>query len=455
MIMYIINRFAIVIVLFCLVSSFAAGENEEFHFSGQDIIKDTMRITVDREGGKYTLEEGELTIKIIVDNESDFADLRVELRREEDVTVPEIIGEISEDNTARTFIISKEDLRKTGEAYLWIGKGGNKLVSYPLVAEANSQGGEELSRSIDQLDQLLRTPCPGEYEATSYDAENNEGHIILTPTGNVLDKDLDLFDENDALVVKIVGDKRLLPLLKVKRTSPFRRKGIVRLVGEEAGIARYAVEEPECGEREFIVQDFEPGKGEIEISVIGDPDRVIGNFEFNVNPLYTGIISYGGVWTRAVDPDLKLVTSETEEAENILIKGNAGEGDLLYALLYTPYIWGKRDLEKIYPWYKYINPTVGIVPNDITNHALLGVSIDLPIGGILFTVGAHVRRIDALAQDTEAEIGEPYAVGRDADDVELSTSRELDTDLFFAVSVDLRAAVKVVKAALSVAAGNN
>jgi hypothetical protein len=448
MIMYIINRFAIVIVLSCLFSSFAAGEMLELRFDGQSITDNTK--DNDLENGKYIVEGSELDITIIADNESDFQNLKVELRTKDKVTVLEITGEEVEkkaDKYRKTFTIKKEQLKGTDDVYLWIGKDNEELFSsdYQLVAEANGPGGKGKTKSV-------------ECEEKSYDAVNNKGYVVLTPTGRILHKDLDLFDENDTLVVTIVGDKELLSQLKVKRISPFRRKGIVRLVGEEVElpIERKALEEP--GLEVFKVQDFEPGKGEIEISVIGDPDRVIGTFEFNVNPLYTGIISYGGVWTRAVDPDYKLVTGETEEAENILIEGNAGERDLHYALLYTPYIWGKRDLEKIYPilsWYKYINPTVGIVPNDITNHALLGVSIDLPIGGTLFTIGLHISRIDELAKDTKAEVGKPYAAGKDADDVKLPTSREAGKYFFYAVSVDLRAAVKVVKAALSVAAGNN
>lgn len=438
--MYITHRSAIVVVLFCLFSSFAAGELLEFEYDGEKIAGGPRQ--VDLINGRYIVEDDTLEITI-TGSSTDLKDLQVGLRIRGDVDVAHKYGgTLSQDGTKTTFKIPREAFSK--EVELWIGRGDEALFLSSCLFVAEAKGRTQKWKSVNYIEK-------------SYDTENNKGYVILTPTGNIIHKDLDLFDENDTLVVTIVGDRELLSQLKVKRISPFRRKGTVRLVGEEVEppIERKALEEPEYDKMEFTVQDFEPGKGEIEISVIGDPDRVIGTFEFNVNPLYTGIISYGGVWTRAVDPDYKLVTGETEEAENILIEGNAGERDLLYSLLYTPYIWGKRDLEKIYPWYNYINPTVGIVPNDITNHALLGVSIDLPIGGTLFTVGAHVRRIDALSEDTKAEIGETYAAGKDADDVELPTSRELKTDLFLAVSVDLRAAVRVVRAALSVAAGND
>jgi hypothetical protein len=331
---------------------------------------------------------------------------------------------------------------------------GQKIDSFPVTAQAaggTSSGGgaPPPDGTPPPLADLLTTACPSATVNVGYDAGENLGEILVTPTGSVLARGVNTFDENDKLKVIVYGDARLLPLLKVARTSAF---GVptVRIVGAGTTLPSQLIARQGagvCTTAEYLLSDFAPGQATVQISALQGTDFVpLGSFDFNVNPLYTGMLSLGAAWTHLVDPDYKIASTGSG---SVVALGDDGTRDLLYTLFYTPYVWGKRDLQKKLPfgqWYKRINPTVGIVPQDIENNALIGVTIDLP-AGFLVTFGRHFRQITVLPASTGLTVGSPFA------GTALPTAESWQDDNFFAVTVDLRAIVQLFNVAVGGSSG--
>ena len=297
------------------------------------------------------------------------------------------------------------------------------------------------------LSELLTTTCADATVTVGYDEKENQGQILVTPTGNVLARGTENFDENDTLDVIVYGDARLLPQLKVERISNFRDAQTVRIVGGGLTLPSQLIARQGagvCTTSTYTLADFAPGQGKVQISAFQNNEWLpLGTFDFNVDPLYTGILSLGAAWTDAVDPGYKLASNGSE---TVIALGDDGKEDLLYTLFYTPYVWGKRDLEKRIPrsqWYKHINPTVGIVPEDIDENAMVGATIDLP-AGFLFTFGWHFRRISVLPEDTGLTVGSPFTGTAD----QIPTAKSWENEKFFAVTVDLRAMLQLLNAAL-------
>jgi energy-coupling factor transporter ATP-binding protein EcfA2 len=178
------------------------------------------------------------------------------------------------------------------------------------------------------LDELLDVPCSGSFPV-SYSAESNRGEILVTPLGEVLKSTLGgQFDENDTLVVKVLGHVGLLPRLSAKR-----------LQGPPAAIGSAGVSLPPklrrqvgalsavCGVREFALTGFKPGQGWVLISVRqGTRLQPLGTFDIDVKqpwwrsigwPWVAGLVAFAGSvvlgWLRA-----KRAEREKQEAVRAL-----------------------------------------------------------------------------------------------------------------------------------------
>ena len=337
---------------------------------------------------------------------------------------------------------------------------GQKIDSYPVTAASSSGSGggtggattpggtpgtaTQPSIGGTPLGELLATACPEATVSVHYDAKANLGEILVTPAGNVLAKAVDTFDENDKLRVIVYGDARLLPLLKVQRTSAFGVQ-TVRIAGSgliaPELVARQAA--GVCTTAEFFVSDFSPGQATVQISALqGTTWLPLGSFDFEVDPLYTGILSLGAAWTDLVDPGFKIASNNTG---TVIALGESGKHDLLYALFYTPYVWGRRNLERKIPsrqWYKHVNPSIGIAPQNLDENALVGITIDLP-AGFLVTFGRHFRKITTLPASSGLTVGSPFTGTAD----QLPTTQSWENDNYFAVTLDLRAIVQLFAAA--------
>ena len=308
-------------------------------------------------------------------------------------------------------------------------------------------GSSTSSSNTPTLAQLLALGCPGNY-AAGYDEKKNEGEIVVTPLGVVLASGLDtLFDENDTLIVRVVADNRLLPLLTAERTSTFRNVTSVQILGAGETVPtlkRQAELVADCGERRFVLDNFAPGQGKVQLSALqGTQLTPTGSFDFNVNPLYTGMLTLGAAQTNMINPGFKLASVG---GQTVIAAGEEGDQDLIYTLFYTPFVWGKRDIQKDIPWYKHLNPTIGIAPEDVTENAFVGITADLP-AGIALTFGRHFRQVQVLTQGLT--VGSPFSGTAD----QIPTAKEWENDNFWAVSIDLRAMVQVFSAAFGSGSG--
>lgn len=340
---------------------------------------------------------------------------------------------------------------------------GTQIGTFPLGPDAGAApgtaGNQAPSSSAPTLAELLALQCPGTYTAgyveppakwwKTSSSQSAEGEIVVTPLGVVLASGLDtLFDENDVLVVTVVADKRLLPLLTVERTSAFRDVTSVQILGAgqtAPDLERQAGLVADCGTREFRLEDFAPGQGTVQLSALqGTTPTPTGTFDFNVNPLYTGAMTLGAARTEVVDPGFKLASVD---GQTVIAVGDEGDDDLIYSLFYTPFVWGQWDIQKSVPWYQHLNPTIGLAPEDVADNAFVGVTADLP-AGIALTWGWHFRRIEALTQGVT--VGSPFTGTAD----QIPTAEEWENDQFWAVSIDLRAMVQVLRAALGTGGGS-
>lgn len=327
------------------------------------------------------------------------------------------------------------------DAQLEILYDGTSLAKYPIAGDDSSNPPGAVQRKLD-LASMLANPCAGNWSA-SYDPKNNRGSIVVTVQGDVLARPTAPFDEDDVVEVHVVVDPRLANI-RVTRKSAFRQVREVRVVGEEVQESiRFGNELkwPRCEERTFTLADFEPGRGEVEIS-LAEPAQVMGSFDFQVDPLYTGAFSLAAVWTKQTEPGYVLVSSGEKK---VVAVGDAGDRDLVYSVLFTPYLWGKRDLQKpLQHWYERVNPTLGLALNNTSDHGFIGLSVDLP-GGIAAIIGEHFRRVSTLAKESGLVPGAEFTGGAD----ELPLVKRWDHDRFVAISIDLRVAINLIRLATS------
>jgi hypothetical protein len=301
----------------------------------------------------------------------------------------------------------------------------------------------------DDVGALLARQCAEVPPFVTYDSAASQGQVVVTPTGMALTAIPDSMDEDDTLVVTVVADARLLPFVEVRRTSAQRSIGDLRILGDDVTLPkdpfqRQSERDAACGTMSVRIGDLAPGKAEIEIAVRTSRGRTVtGALELRVQPLYTGMFSLGPLWTEVADPAFGLVP---RDMETILSVREQDSGRMLFAFFYTPFVWGKRDVEKpAARWYHHLNPTVGLVLADPLHNALAGASV--AGRGFVLTAGVHVSRVRVL--DDASDLAEGDAFLGDEDD--LPVARQWKVGPFVSVAVDLRAAIKIVGAVFSAA----
>lgn len=310
-------------------------------------------------------------------------------------------------------------------------------VSMPAVVRAQSDS--PIQDCI--TDQVVTNIYPYRGDTASFQ---------VTTLGNILIRPNRAIDENDVVRVYVLTTRQLAPKLRVKRTSQFRPVGVVNVIGDRSGeqnaIAqvRDAVQSPNCLLKVNLF-DFAPGEGQVAISMVdtdSNPvkETALGNFAFAVNPLYVGAFSLGPVRTNLEEPSFAIASNGST---SYVSRSESGRR-LLYSLFYTPFIWGRRDLEKTdfsQPW-KHLNPTLGLVLNDVQHNALIGASFDLPIG-MFVTGGAHFGRVTQLDPESGLTPGDTLQTPPSS----IPTIKTWDHDWFISVNLDLRVAVKFFRTA--------
>ncbi|MBZ0231479.1 MAG: hypothetical protein K8M05_03955 [Deltaproteobacteria bacterium] len=257
------------------------------------------------------------------------------------------------------------------------------------------------------------------------------------------------FDENDGLRVVVYADIRLLPVLKVTRKSAFRDFIGTNILGDSIPIPqdlmeRHSAADAKCDTRVFVLRDFAAGRAVVQITAAsGETAIEIGEFDFSVRPLYSGMFSVGAVWTPLVDANFDVAM---RQGQSVIVATEAGRRRMAYVFLYTPFLWDRleRDIRKSRKgWHEYVNPSVGFVLDDPLNNVLVGASVDFS-AALSVTAGAyfsHVKRLDGVA------VGDAF----DGTVDDLPVQRTWERDWFFGVTVDLRAATSVLRTVLGTA----
>lgn len=301
----------------------------------------------------------------------------------------------------------------------------------------------------DTVQHLLLTDCSRQIASelnghnAYYDQKNNRALFIVSPNGAVLARPDAVIDENDTISVIVVGDANLLPQLIVKRTSAIRTLGTLSIVGADVDLSKTPVKagapQNPCESRQFELTDFAPGRGEVTISVIANQGTTTaGTFDFNVATLYSGAFSLGPMYTGLSDPSFGLANNN---GNNVVTETDRGSHRVIYALIFTPYVWGKRDLEKdqstpMLAWHR-LNPMFGIVLNDVSNNAIVGFSYDLS-SLVYLNFGAHFGKVRRLDPNAGLTLGGTFT----GTGTTVPTQTQWKTGFFVGFSMDLRAAAK-------------
>lgn len=322
-----------------------------------------------------------------------------------------------------------------------------------VVAGAGGGGGsgtDDKSTESIPVQQLVATDCSIEisnvrssYSSATdlYDEKANFARFVVTASGNVIARPDEAVDENDTVNVVVIADKKLLPKLNVKRSSTIRTLGALNIVGADVSVSSFGLKSKEnpCGHQEFALADFAPGKGEVTISVAATQGATTtGTFEFTVSTLYSGAFSVGPMYTTLKDPSFGPVN---KGAGNVVTETDRGSNRVIYTLMFTPFIWGKRDLEKDqlhsgFDWHR-LNPMFGIVLNDVSNNAIVGVSYDLS-SLVYLNLGAHFAKVKRLDPNSGLTVGGAFTGSGTA----VPTQTQWKTGFFAGFSMDLRAAAK-------------
>jgi hypothetical protein len=313
--------------------------------------------------------------------------------------------------------------------------------------EPAASSSSDAATSTAPLTELLATACPRRtFTVDPYNRAGNVAEVVITPRGSLLTPLPESFDEDDMLRVTVYADARLMPLLKVARKSGFRAVGGINILGMDVAVppslklqGAGLKSQAQCTTATFVLRDFASGKGEVELTIVsGNDPVVIGGFEFAVHPLYTGMFSLGGLWTNLLAPGFDVAT---QGGQSVVVQNEQGKRRFAYAFLYTPFVWASRDIVKGAPWYEHVNPSIGFVLDHPLDNAFLGATVDfnasvLVTGGVIFS---HVQKLQGV------NVGDAFSGTAD----QLPITHSWEHDWFVAVSVDLRAAVALVRAVVT------
>jgi sulfur carrier protein ThiS len=298
------------------------------------------------------------------------------------------------------------------------------------LPDPNSNEGNQDKPPSTVLGCLDQYPYPDSY----YNEARNEATFIVSVNGNVVARPTEPIDEDDKIIVHVVGPQDLLDKLVVERKSAFRTPGAYRIVGEGTDTFHESRFESDCNEVVVQLADFEPGRGQVQLSRLDANGRstAFSEFDFGVNPLYRGAFSFGPVYSWLTDRSFGTVNNQitvTEQSPRVH-----------YVISYTHYIWGRRDDEKPnrQGLMHQLYPTFGLSLQNTLKNVFAGVTYDILGTNIYLTAGAHVGRVTVIDPTSGLDVGSTLP----ATLTSVPTRSETDVDWFIGLSLDLRAATK-------------
>lgn len=418
-----------------------------------------LQVDLAEEGGKVTAK-GVLGVdlKSVVNITAEGATFAVGLRSLDPAKVAVTVG-----GAALTPAASKPNEvtyqlapPKGGEASLVVSYNGTAVATVQLAAlsDDGAQAPPSSPGTTSSIKDLLKTPCPTQVDLPA--PRKDTVNMLVTPLGNVIAIDSpEGIDENDTIVVTVLADAALLPYLRVVRTSDLRLGGGINILGADVQVptefthkGAKGAKASACGTLQAMLRDFAPGRGTIAINLQTGSDQVtLGTIELAIHPLYTGMFSLGGAWGRVVDQEFDVASNGTN---SVVTTTNTGDRQFSYVLLYTPFVWGPRDIQRSASFIDHLNPSVGFSLSSPLDNVFAGASIDL-LNSVVFTLGMQVSHVARLDPNSGLTPGSPFTGSRD----DLPISKEWKTGLFWAVSVDLRAAVQLVRTVLGTAAATH
>jgi hypothetical protein len=269
--------------------------------------------------------------------------------------------------------------------------------------------------------------------------------FVVSPIGNVYWRTPRHILRGDSVRIVIWGEKSLLPALKVDRTSQANTIVLNNIVGQAVDLSSVRGVLQRTGKAITIacdtvtrrIGDVAPGQATATISLLPAGTK-IGSFDFTVYDTYTGAFSIGVIRTRVRNPSF----GKSFNGTDTVVTETADRNDrILWVVNYTPFIWGRRDVTTDPPeWYQHLNPTVGLVLNDVPNNALLGVTIDFNTR-IYATIGVHAGRVTSLDPNAHVSVGSKFANRSST----VPTVTDWKYGLFYGATVDLEAGVLLIK----------
>lgn len=350
--------------------------------------------------------------------------------------------------------------------------GQNPSAFAPETGMTNND--ENLATGTLTVTRALSTDCSPELRSailqasqalpSGYSERRNKALFVISASGTVVSRPGAVIDEDDAVEVVVVGHPAVIPRMFVRRTSDFRTPGIFSVVGAGGSVPggtfvrmSAAGDRVECKTSTTILSDFSPGQATVEIGVLSSEGEVTtGSFDFGVSSLYMGALGIGAFHSNLEDHEFDLATV----GDTTVIVQSAGEGPrLLYAITYTPFVWGQRNLDRERSGISNalggggligrINPTVGLALTDVSENAFMAASVDLA-SAVYIHAGYHFGRVRRLNADAGVALGQAYGGLASS----IPTKRVWAGSFAWGITVDLRVGAALIRTALTGAPGS-
>src|SRR5690606_1933897 len=97
-------------------------------------------------------------------------------------------------------------------------------------------------------------------------------------------------------------------------------------------VERHSSADAKCDTRVFVLRDFAAGRAVVQITAAsGETAIEVGEFDFSVRPLYSGMFSVGAVWTPLVDANFDVAM---RGGQSVIVATEAGRRRMAYVFLY-------------------------------------------------------------------------------------------------------------------------